>query len=375
MYSKIELQNIYQKVDIQKFFKHYNAKIDTKFGNEFRLQCVLPGHRDSSPSASFNVKKGLYNCFVCGGRNLFSLVKELENLRTFDDAVEFVKSMVGYEGNESHIDVLLNEMNELQNDDVEVDEQCKKTIIDFSKYPEFEDAEKHFIKVKKRVSRSMIHMWNLRYAVSGYYKDRLIIPIMMSNEVLSFAARDMSGKANKWLKLLRQAKKDKLTVTELADLKVKYECKKILYPSVLDENEENFKNIMHGTSIKTLLFNFDNAKKNSDYVILVEGVFDCMRLFTWGFNSVALCGTKLSDKNKSKILANFDKVYLALDNDTKNDKNAGQNAAQTIMKDLSKNIDVYNIVLPPNKDPDECSFEEFKQYFDEVTNDVDLLLR
>lgn len=374
MYSKIELQNIYTKVDIQKFFKHYDAKISNKFGNEFRMQCILPGHKDSSPSASFNIKKGLYNCFVCGGRQFFSLVKELENLSTFNDAVEFVKSMVGYEGNESHIDALLNEMNELQNDDVEADEQLKKTVIDFSKYPEFEDAEKHFIKVKKRVSRSMIHTWKLKYAISGYYKNRLIVPITMNNEVLSFAARDMSGKANKWLKLLKQAKKDKLTVTELADLKIKYECKKILYPPVLDENEKDL-NIIYGTSIKSLLFNFDNAKKNSDYVILVEGVFDCMRLFMWGFNSVALCGTKLSERNKARILSSFDKVYLALDNDVKDDKNAGQNAAHAIMNDLSVNIDVYNIVLPPNKDPDECSHEEFQAYFDNATNNYDLLLR
>lgn len=338
------------------------------------MQCILPGHKDSSPSASFNIKKGLYNCFVCGGRQFFSLVKELENLSTFNDAVEFVKSMVGYEGNESHIDALLNEMNELQNDDVEADEQLKKTVIDFSKYPEFEDAEKHFIKVKKRVSRSMIHTWKLKYAISGYYKNRLIVPITMNNEVLSFAARDMSGKANKWLKLLKQAKKDKLTVTELADLKIKYECKKILYPPVLDENEKDL-NIIYGTSIKSLLFNFDNAKKNSDYVILVEGVFDCMRLFMWGFNSVALCGTKLSERNKARILSSFDKVYLALDNDVKDDKNAGQNAAHAIMNDLSVNIDVYNIVLPPNKDPDECSHEEFQVYFDNATNNYGLLLR
>jgi DNA primase len=374
MHTKIELQNIYQKVDIQKFFKHYNVKIDSKFGHELRIHCFLPGHKDSSPSASFNVKKGIFNCFVCGGRNFFSLVKDLENLSSFNDAVDFVKSMVGYESNESNIDILLSELSELQND-VETQEQIKETIIDFSSCPEFEDAELHFMKVKKRVSRQMIHIWNLKYAVSGYYKGRLIVPITMNNKILSFAARDMTGKANKWLKLLKQAKKDKLTVTELADLKVKYECKKILYPPVLDENEEIIKHIMYGSSIRTLLFNFDNAKKNSDYVILVEGVFDCMRLFSWGFNCVALCGTKLSERNKALILANFDKVYLALDNDAKNEKNAGQQATQVIMNNLNRNVDVCNIVLPPNKDPDECSYEEFKLLFDEVTNGVDILLK
>jgi hypothetical protein len=183
----------------------------------------------------------------------------------------------------------------------------------------------------------------------------------------------MTGKANKWLKILAQAKKDKLTVTEIAELKDKYECKKILYPKVFDKDSgEPQRDIIYGSLIQHLLFNYDNAvKTGKDYVILVEGVFDCMRLFVWGFNAVALCGTKLSAHNRSLLLKQFEKIYIALDNDIGKSKNAGQLSAQAIKDSLKNDIDIYNIVLPPNKDPDECTREEFAQYLaDSVSNDT-----
>jgi len=374
MISKIELQEIYKKVDINKFFSHYNAKIDSIAGNRIRMKCILPGHNDSSPSAGFDVKKGLYNCFVCGGRNLFTLVKDLENLSTFEDAVDFVKNMIGYSSDDvGHINLSLNILNNLQNEIY--DEKNKVfTEIDLPKYNEFESADKHFSKVKKRISSKMIKIWNIKYAVSGYYEGRLIIPIEMNKKVLSFVARDMTGKANKWLRILSQAKKDRLTVSEISDLKEKYECKKILYPPVIDDLQEKHENIIYGSAIKYLLFNFDNARKNKDYVILVEGVFDCMRLHLWGFNCVALCGTKLSNNNRELLLKTFDTIYIALDNDVKNDKkNAGQESSEKIIEQLIDKVQIYNILLPPNKDPDECTFDEFKILFENSSKNNDIL--
>lgn len=359
---KKELDLIYKKVDIVKFFNHYNVKISNTFGNELRMCCILPSHKDSNPSASFNIKKGLYNCYVCGGKTFFSLVQELENLQSFSAAVEFVKKMVGYEDEGTKFDILLDELNDIQNENV-IDDKPIFVKINFNDYPEFENAEHHFSLVRRRVSRSMIDLWNLKFAVSGYYKDRLIVPLAKNDEIMSFAARDMSGRANKWLKLLKQAKKDKLTATELAELRDKYECKKIIYPPVLEKGTEPL-NIIYGTPIQYLLFNIDNAVKRHDYVVLVEGVFDAMILHIWGYNTVALLGTKLSSFNRDILLSNFDRVYVCLDNDVKENKsNPGQESAKKIIEHLKDNIECYNIILPPNKDPDECSKDEFKQCF------------
>jgi hypothetical protein len=362
-YKRAELKRIYKKVDINKFFSHYRAKTTGQTGDEIRMHCILPAHKDTSPSANFNIKKGLYNCYVCGGRSFFQLVQELENLQ-FGEAVEFVRKMVGLDEDDEYdqIDLLLEDLKDLQAEEDEDDEKPSYLEIDFSVRPEFESALNHFLKVKRRVSIAMIKLWDLRYVVDGYYKDRLVIPITHDRKVVSFAARDMTGKSELWLKMLTQAKKDRLTITELAELRDRYECKKIIYPPILDKFEESRSNIIYGSSIKYLMFNIDRALANRDYVILVEGAFDAMRLHMWGFNAVAILGTKLSSHNRTTLLSNFDRVYIALDNDIKeNNSNPGQEAAVKIIDSLKNDVEAFNVILPPGKDPDECTREEFSQ--------------
>jgi DNA primase len=333
-------------------------------GQWLRMRCILPGHKDMSASANFNVDKGVYKCFVCGARSIFKLVQELENLSSFPESVDFVKRMVGYgdDNEESQIDLLLEDLKDIQSEDQEEDHDPEYLEIDFTKYPEFESATKYFDKVKSRVSQQMIDRWGLLYATSGYYKDRLVIPLTNNNKTMSFAARDMSGRSALWLRMLKQAKKDNLTVTELAELREEYECKKIIYPPILEKKDDTKFNIIYGTAIRYLLFNFEHAVKNKDYVILVEGVFDAMALHMWGFNAVALLGTKLSNLNRARLLSNFDIIYVALDNDV-NDKgaNPGQEAAEAIIKSFNGEVEAFNVILPPNKDPDECTKNEFCQ--------------
>jgi len=369
-FTKAELKRIYQMVDIDKFFDHYRARIVHTIGNEIRMCCILPNHKDSSPSANFNTEKALYNCFVCGGMGFFKLVQELEGFSSFAESVNHVKKMVGYDENQelTYIDVLLEELKDIQTEEDD-DEEPEFLEVNLSLHTEFEDAMNHFSIVKKRVSKRMIELWDLKYAVSGYYRERLVIPIKLKSKVMSFAARDMSGRANKWLSTLAQAKKDKLTVTELAELREKYECKKILYPPILDKYDETKKNIIYATAIKYLLFNLDMAlERTKDYVIIVEGVFDAMRLFIWGYNAVALLGTKLSKYNRSMLLANFDRLYIALDNDIKdNGDNPGQEAAAKIIESIQGEIEVFNILLPPGKDPDDCTKDEFQLCFEMST--------
>lgn len=369
-YKRAELKRIYKKVDVVKFFKHYRAKTIGQTGDEIRMHCVLPAHKDTSPSANFNINKGLYNCYVCGGRTFFQLVQEIENLQSFSESVEFVRKMVGLDEDDEHdqIDLLLEDLKDLQSEDDEDAEIPSYLEIDLSIRPEFESALKHFSKVKKRVSVAMIKLWDLRYVVSGYYKDRLVIPITHDGKVVSFAARDMTEKSALWLKMLVQAKKDRLTVTELAELRERYECKKIIYPPILDKFDERRGNIIYGSSIKYLMFNIDRALTNRDYVILVEGAFDAMRLHMWGFNAVAILGTKLSSHNRTTLLSNFDRVYVALDNDIKeNGSNPGQEAAVKIIESLKSEVEAFNVFLPPGKDPDECTREEFSQLLGQAT--------
>lgn len=359
MINKKLLNKIYERVNVEKFLEHYHVRISGKNGPWLRMPCILPSHKDTSPSANLNTETGFYKCFVCGNRSFYTLVKELENLPSFGAAVEFVKKKVGFESDTSHIEFMLEELNDLQNEEFENVDEVKIIDVDISK---FESALDYYHIVKKRVDDKMIQYWDLKYATSGFYKNRLIIPITYKGRTVSFCARDMSGRAEKWLKLLKRAKKDHLTVSEIDELRDKYECKKIIYPPVIVDEPRD---IIYGSSISALMFNFDKAIDwNKDYIILVEGAFDAMRLFSWGFNAVAILGTKLSRFNRSRILENYDKVYICLDNDEKeDDSNPGQESAMKIYDSLKDKLDVYNILLPPGKDPDDCTVDEFEECF------------
>ena len=162
----------------------------------------------------------------------------------------------------------------------------------------------------------------------------------------------MLGRAEKWNDIKKQAIKDGISRKEMIKLTEEKECKKILLP--------------FGAPITRIFFNWDNAIKHRE-VILCEGVFDAIKVCNYGYNSIAILSCHLNDYRAGLLIENFDTIYIALDNDDKiNSKgkkiNPGQDAAKKIMEKL-QDSDVYNILLPFGKDPDECSKEEFDKCY------------
>ena len=66
-----------------------------------------------------------------------------------------------------------------------------------------------------------------------------------------------------------------------------------------------------------VLFHYHQARTtSSDQVIVVEGFFDCMRVYQAGFPSVvALMGARMSSAQKALLLTRFCGVALLLDGD------------------------------------------------------------
>ena len=64
-----------------------------------------------------------------------------------------------------------------------------------------------------------------------------------------------------------------------------------------------------------MLFHYDQARAAAgDQVIVVEGFFDCMRVYQAGFvNVVALMGARLSAAQKVLLAARFTRALLLLD--------------------------------------------------------------
>lgn len=106
-----------------------------------------------------------------------------------------------------------------------------------------------------------------------------------------------------------------------------------------------------------VLFHYDQARAaGGDQVTVVEGFFDCMRVYQAGFASVvALMGARLSPAQKTLIADRFRHVVLLLDGDA-----TGRAATAQIASDLARVCSVRMFLLPPGMQPDQMSIEQIR---------------
>lgn len=104
-----------------------------------------------------------------------------------------------------------------------------------------------------------------------------------------------------------------------------------------------------------VLYNFHNAFsyiKETKELIIVEGTWDVMRLWSYGiFNVVAVMGSSLTPEQLSIAVSHAIKIYIFLDGD-----GAGKTGAKRIAEQLKSYVDVF--IVDNDKDPDELSKEE-----------------
>lgn len=342
IFSKINLEKVL--IDYKINFKSYH----TSKGKEF--MCPCPFHDDSSPSFSINQKTGVFNCFVCGGGDFFKFIKLLEHFKSITEAISFLKCKVGISETEDVFSLVKNSSFDYFFDKQELKKETVEENVKI-RLPQTEPAQDYFDIVKKRVSLETIKKYGMLYCKEDkIYSNRLVIPVYMEGELVTFAARDMSGKAETWSKIKEILKTKKISKAEKQKFIDKYYYKKILYP--------------YGTQMGKIFFNWDEAIKNKKEVFICEGIFDAIRICQFGFNALALLSCHLNSYKTKKIIENFETIYITLDNDDKiNSKgekeNPGQEAAFKIMKDHLTDVQVYNLILPKGKDPDGCTKEEF----------------
>jgi DNA primase len=107
-----------------------------------------------------------------------------------------------------------------------------------------------------------------------------------------------------------------------------------------------------------VVFHYHQARAaGGDQVIVVEGFFDCMRVYQAGFPCVvALMGARLSQAQKNLLAARFCEVVLLLDGDR-----TGRAATDQIASDLRPACSVTEIPLPADVQPDQMTGEEIRR--------------
>jgi DNA primase len=103
-----------------------------------------------------------------------------------------------------------------------------------------------------------------------------------------------------------------------------------------------------GTKKSEMLWNFERVLENQNWCVLVEGVFDALRMKDW---AVAMLGKAPSDTQKA-LLEYFQHIFIMLDSDA---TDAAYEAARDLVDDAAFRV----TVVPLEKgDPDDHEFEE-----------------
>jgi len=114
------------------------------------------------------------------------------------------------------------------------------------------------------------------------------------------------------------------------------------------------KSIKYG-NLSKYLYDYDDAEKNKEYVIVVEGIFDHLYLKQFGYNVVHIFGDKLYDEQIVKLMK-FHKIILMFDGDSEGKENSKR--YYDILKQYSDNV--INIIPPMFLDPKDLEKEQLE---------------
>lgn len=107
-----------------------------------------------------------------------------------------------------------------------------------------------------------------------------------------------------------------------------------------------------------LLFNLHRAAATrQSHVVVVEGFFDCLKVYQAGFRSVvALMGSSLYQRQRELLVQHFRHVSLMLDGDA-----AGRRASSAIASGLSTHCKTDVVELADGAQPDQLSEQSLRQ--------------
>jgi Toprim domain/DNA primase catalytic core, N-terminal domain len=107
-----------------------------------------------------------------------------------------------------------------------------------------------------------------------------------------------------------------------------------------------------------ILFNMHRVRSGGDnFVVVVEGFFDCMKVHQAGFRSVVgLMGSALYEAQRHVLLERFRHVILLLDGDA-----TGRKASTAIAQKLRPHCQVRVVLLPDGVQPDQLPARDISE--------------
>jgi DNA primase len=272
-----------------------------------------------------NKKSGLWICHRCGVAGNLIILVSIVKKTTAQKAQKIIEEDIA---DVTSLDEIKNKLKDLDNlysvfsDNLEMKLYAppppNSKIVNEENFPK--------ILLDRKIPVSLIKSRNVKICLSGKYKGRLIFPFKCDGNV-SFVAYSA------W----------------------KQNPKTLNPPGGMNDR---------------MIYQYDHINKigmkyDNEFVIVVEGIFDCLRLQSYGFPCVALLGSFLS-KNQAILLnqISYEKVIFMLDGDVDIEKYWKQ--LRNFRYISGKNV-IFAPISDRAKDPDLLSIEEVNEILDHGT--------
>lgn len=330
----VDYKEIKAKLSIEDLLKHYGL-VDqlTRKGDNLVGKC--PIHKGSNPTQfHVSIAKNNFNCFgdCHGGGNVIDFVAKMENVdirkagMLIQDWFDIKAKRPSKKKDDKPSVLATKESGKGDLDGKEA--KLTKEKKEENKPLEFTlknlDQEHPYL-AERGLEKETIEFFGVGYCNKGIMKDRIAIPIHNSSgELVAYIGRLAGDPPDE------ETPKYKLPAGFLKSLEV-----------------FNLHTVKEG------------ARKGS--LILVEGLFDCMKVWQAGYkNVVSLIGSSLSEEQEKLIVEAIEKngkVFLMFDEDE-----AGWACRTDVLERLSKKVFIKTVELgEEGLQPDKLPEEEIKK--------------
>ncbi len=321
----IDFAHVKQHADFLAVLAHYNINYKES-GDELRCRC--PFHDDATPSMSINTSNKVFDCHAasCG---------------VHGNILDFVKFMAEDEGSSCDLRGAAAKLAEI----CESDLSPARRSVAHKKKPKRDRQEPKKAKRPARskpepVAENQVFMNDLINKPLGfelnldpehdYGKQRSFSPQVINRFQMGYCSRgSMQGR---WCVPIHNPSGDVVAyIGRYAAPVVPEDEPKWRLPADFKKDIE--------------LFNVHRAGNgHADEVVVVEGVFDAIRLDALCIPAVALLGTSASEEQLELINRHFSAVHVMLDADAKK-------ARRKLLDQIGQMMPVRSIVLPDGADP------------------------
>lgn len=291
------------RIDYDSLYEDLEWEPLSSYKDEDKGYCLMPAnhtHGDSTGKLAINRDKGVYNCWVCGGGSMLSLVMEVKDLN-YQDATAYLYQFVDRATNESADDFYAR-----------IERMMEKPVEERKPFPFFNErvlkwqgyapwfADRHISKEVAEYFKLGVDLEHRKYnpKEGEWIGPAAILPHYWDGKLVGWQER--------WL-------------TDTPRWVGKY------------TNTTDFPR-------ETTVWGYDFAKEQTKPLIIVESVATALMLISEGYPAIATFGSQLTPDQLKHLRVFQQGVMLAADND-----GAGTKWLGTLTEYLRKFIPVLHV--------------------------------